>query len=69
MESMETTKGACKSDERAKPSYEQLFEENVHLKRRLQAAQARIKLLESRIQKLLREAKRQAAPFRKAEGP
>jgi transposase len=66
---METTKDAWKSDERAKPSYEQLFEENVRLKRRLQAFQARIKLLESRIRKLLREAKRQAAPFRKAEGP
>ena len=66
---METTRSQNNVDEPASPSYRQLFDENVRLKRRLRAAQARIKRLESRIQKLLREAKRQAAPFRKAEGP
>jgi transposase len=66
---METTRSGCKTDERAKPSYEELFEENIRLKRLLQAARARVRQLEAQVQKLLREANRQAAPFRKAEGP
>lgn len=51
------------------PSYEQLYEENLVLKRQLQAAQVRISELEGEVEKLLREGKRQAAPFRNREGP
>jgi len=53
----------------AAPSYQELCEENRTLMRQLQAAQARIAQLESRLEQLLREGKRQAAPFRKADGP
>jgi transposase len=66
---METTRSSENSDGPVRPSYEQLLEENLALKQQLQAAQARIRALEDQLEKLLRETKRQAAPFRKAGGP
>ena len=66
---MATTSILTRSDERARPPYEQLWAENQLLKQQLQAAQARIRALEHQLEKLLREGKRQAAPFRKPDGP
>jgi len=65
---MATTRSARNTD-KAAPSYAELWAENRELKRQLHAAQARIRDLESRLEKLLQEGKRQAAPFRKADGP
>lgn len=66
---MATTRSELNTDRLATPSYEELCEENRALKRQLQAAQARIRDLELLLEKVLREGKRQAAPFRKADGP
>src|ERR1041384_2648464 len=64
------------SDDQTWPTYKQLWEENRLLKEQLQAAQARSRELEGQLEKLLRqveqlrrEGKRQAAPFRKPDGP
>lgn len=66
---METTGSSERSEVLVRPTYEQLLEENRSLKRQLQAALERIRDLEEQLERLLREPKRQAAPFRKAGGP
>jgi transposase len=52
-----------------RPTYQELLEENARLKSQLQAAQAQIEKLIGLVDKLRREEKRQAAPFRKQAAP
>lgn len=66
---METTRSTQDAAGPVEPTYQQLLEENRALKQQLQTAQTRIRDLEEQLEKLLRETKRQAAPFRKAGGP
>ena len=66
---MDTTQDNVMSPDPARLSYEQLLEENDRLRRALKQAQQRIDELTRLIEKVEREGKRQAAPFRKQEGP
>ena len=65
---METTRNG-NTDSLGSPTYEQLRAENLHLRRQLQIAHRRIRELESQVERLLRESKRQTAPFRKTQTP
>ncbi|HEV3192428.1 MAG TPA: IS66 family transposase [Polyangiaceae bacterium] len=51
------------------PTYEELAEENRRLKGVIQKLEARVAELERLVEKLSRESKRQAAPFRKQDQP
>ena len=62
---MDTTQDNVMSPDPARLSYEQLLEENDRLRRALKQAQQRIDELTRLIEKVEREGKRQAAPFRK----
>jgi transposase len=73
---MGTTQDNASLVDAARLSYEQLLEENARLRRalsaterELQQAQRRINELTQAVEKLQREGKRQAAPFRKQDGP
>jgi len=69
---METTRGGL-NDGRivaaGQPTYAELAEENRRLKAVIQKLEARIAELERWVEKLSREGKRQAAPFRKQDQP
>lgn len=66
---MGTTRDEADGHAPGRPTYQELLEENARLKSQLQAAQARIEKLIGLVEKLRREGKRQAAPFRKQDAP
>jgi transposase len=69
---MEATRGGSNDERDAaqrRPTYEELLAENLRLKALVQKFQARVRELEQALEKLSREGKRQAAPFRKQDQP
>ena len=52
-----------------RPTYEELVAENGRLKAQVQALQGQVQELTLLVEKLHRESKRQAAPFRKQDEP
>jgi len=53
----------------ARPTYEELVAENGRLQARVQQLQGQVDELTLLVEKLRREGKRQAAPFRKQDEP
>lgn len=51
------------------PSYEELLRENAFLRRRVEQLEGKLTKLEQLVERLRKEGKRQAAPFRKQEKP
>jgi transposase len=69
---MGTTRDGLNSDVAgavARPTYEELVAENGRLQAQVQQLQGQVQELTLLVEKLRRESKRQAAPFRKPDGP
>lgn len=66
---MDTTRVEQNANDRDRPTYEQLLEENRDLTRQIEKLKRQVDKLTRLVDKLRRQGRRQAAPFRKQEEP